>query len=562
MQSGTEINFFIDSANISNDGDLIYCKVYNSMGTVFSDTVKLYVTPIDKKVNGDLILNYAFEEGSGNIIGDSVWQNSEENLNINSPSTINWIDHGLDLYSASSITTSSAISKIYDNCIISNEISVETWLEPMSVDQNGPARIITYSENGTNRNFTIGQELDRYVVRLRTTESNDNGFPEFYSDSNSVVDQLTHIVFTRTSSGKAIIYIDGVKNNEGYLPGSFSNWVDDYLLAIGNEIMDQRPWLGTFYHLNIYSRALDSLEVVHNYHIGEKGVADIIKPSDLEITNSVIGRIDLIWSDNSLNETGFIIERSDVDTNSFMVIDTLSENSSSYSDDTIQEGIPYTYQLRGINNFGFSESSNRVTIISESNIIFSPSELSAEADTIGHVYLNWNDNSSNNYGFIIERRPDLPDSSFVQIDSTIQSTFTDTLYKFYSVYEYRVKAFNFVSESGYSNIFRLSGITDVNNNVASFNKYKLSQNYPNPFNPFTQISFILPQRSRIKLEVFNSLGENIRTLLNSKVFDSGQYQIEFSGTDLPSGIYFYRITANSITDKKDFSSVKKMILLK
>jgi hypothetical protein len=86
-------------------------------------------------------------------------------------------------------------------------------------------------------------------------------------------------------------------------------------------------------------------------------------------------------------------------------------------------------------------------------------------------------------------------------------------------------------------------------------KFELYQNYPNPFNPTTTIKYQLPTASRVKLKVYNLLGEDITTLVD-KMQDVGLKSVEFNANKLPSGIYIYRLTAGSFTD------VKKMMILK
>ena len=82
----------------------------------------------------------------------------------------------------------------------------------------------------------------------------------------------------------------------------------------------------------------------------------------------------------------------------------------------------------------------------------------------------------------------------------------------------------------------------------------LSQNYPNPFNPSTKIKFELPKPETVKIEVFNIIGQKIETLLN-KPMPAGYHEVEFSGQNLSSGIYLYKIETGAWKD------VKKMILL-
>jgi hypothetical protein len=91
--------------------------------------------------------------------------------------------------------------------------------------------------------------------------------------------------------------------------------------------------------------------------------------------------------------------------------------------------------------------------------------------------------------------------------------------------------------------------------------YALKQNYPNPFNPATTIQYSLPMKSRVRLEIFNSLGQTVSRLIDN-VEDAGYQEINWHAIG-SSGIYFYRLTAVSVDDpSKRFASIKKMVLLK
>jgi TctA family transporter len=85
--------------------------------------------------------------------------------------------------------------------------------------------------------------------------------------------------------------------------------------------------------------------------------------------------------------------------------------------------------------------------------------------------------------------------------------------------------------------------------------FALEQNYPNPFNPTTTINFSLAKASNVKLTVYNILGQQIRTVVDTRM-NAGQQSIVFDASKLASGVYFYRLEAG------DFSAVKKMLLLK
>ena len=89
--------------------------------------------------------------------------------------------------------------------------------------------------------------------------------------------------------------------------------------------------------------------------------------------------------------------------------------------------------------------------------------------------------------------------------------------------------------------------------------YELSQNFPNPFNPTTKIRYALPKEGKVQIVIFDILGREIAKLVNNEFNEAGRYVKEFDGSRLASGIYFYRILVN---DGKDFTQVKKMVLVK
>jgi hypothetical protein len=102
----------------------------------------------------------------------------------------------------------------------------------------------------------------------------------------------------------------------------------------------------------------------------------------------------------------------------------------------------------------------------------------------------------------------------------------------------------------------LSNITDVKEKKEVItDKYYLAQNYPNPFNPSTIISYDLSATGHVLLKVYDILGREVATLVD-KIQPVGRYKVEFNGSNLSSGIYFYSLTAG------DFNQTKKLILMK
>ncbi len=128
------------------------------------------------------------------------------------------------------------------------------------------------------------------------------------------------------------------------------------------------------------------------------------------------------------------------------------------------------------------------------------------------------------------------------------------------VYFWKVKARNGMGDGPFSNIFYFSSLVTgtgvISENVPE--KYKLYENYPNPFNPSTKIKFDIPangSNSNTKLIVFDALGREVTTLVNSNI-EPGSYEFEFNALNITSGIYFYTLITENFVD------TRKMVLLK
>jgi hypothetical protein len=135
--------------------------------------------------------------------------------------------------------------------------------------------------------------------------------------------------------------------------------------------------------------------------------------------------------------------------------------------------------------------------------------------------------------------------SFVNTDNTL-----------YSLYFNDINSGYIVGASG--TILRTTNggnLTFLNNSVANINSFYLYQNFPNPFNPTTNIEFSLPEKSMVKLKVFDITGKLITELVNENL-SAGKFRYDFYGGDLSSGLYFYKL------ETEKFSQTKRMILIK
>lgn len=102
--------------------------------------------------------------------------------------------------------------------------------------------------------------------------------------------------------------------------------------------------------------------------------------------------------------------------------------------------------------------------------------------------------------------------------------------------------------------------TSISQNATIAESFSLSQNYPNPFNPQTKIDFSIPQRGYVTLNIFNSLGETVETLVSSNL-NAGTYTVDFNGKDLNSGVYFYTFNFTNNNSRKHIQT-KKLLLIK
>ena len=130
--------------------------------------------------------------------------------------------------------------------------------------------------------------------------------------------------------------------------------------------------------------------------------------------------------------------------------------------------------------------------------------------------------------------------------------FTDNSNFKNGTYKYRLKQIDLNGSYSYSDEIEV---------VFAVRSYSLEQNYPNPFNPSTTIKFALPFTSKVKLEIFNILGERVKTLID-ELKEAGYHEVIWNSNGLASGVYFYTIFAKNDNGNKDFRSVKKMLLLK
>jgi photosystem II stability/assembly factor-like uncharacterized protein len=186
----------------------------------------------------------------------------------------------------------------------------------------------------------------------------------------------------------------------------------------------------------------------------------------------------------------------------------------------------------------------------------------------GNVRARWiTVSETNNYGFEVQRSFG-DEQSFQTIENSFIAGHGTTVqphtYSFDDVHAtsgrwyYRLKQIDLDGSVHYTGSVMVSVLTGVSENAAP-TAFSLLQNYPNPFNPSTTIRYDVPSESQVHITLFNSLGQEVGTLVNG-IQQPGRFSIEVSsktlGKELASGIYYYRMTAG------DFVQSRRALLLK
>jgi hypothetical protein len=226
----------------------------------------------------------------------------------------------------------------------------------------------------------------------------------------------------------------------------------------------------------------------------------------------------------------------------------------------------YDVEVKNVQNgyeLWISCASRGIAVLTVTNSII-PVDLSSFAAVVSqnNVTLDWTTvTETNNKGFEVERSVINPQSSVTNTEyvkiGVIKGNGTSTEIHSYSFtdkklsagkYSYRLKQIDYVGSYKYHN---LNEVIDI----GIPNKFDLSQNYPNPFNPSTRIQYQVSSPSPVSLKVYDALGNEAAILVDEEK-PAGSYEISFDGSNLASGIYFYRLTAGN------FTKSYKMLLLK
>ena len=228
------------------------------------------------RIDNNAIALYEFKSGSGTIAYDTSGINPAIDLNLSGD--VEWLGSwGVQLNGGKAQAATATSKRLFDTLTGTGEYSIEAWVAPANVVQEGPARIVTYSGNNETRNFTLGQAMYNYTFQNRNDASTDaDGMPALITDDMAERAQATlqHVVATFDPINGRRLYVNGEFTGDAdpVEAGLLSTWDDSFALAIGSEVSGDNVWQGSVRLLAIHSRALTQDDILTNYEagVGEK----------------------------------------------------------------------------------------------------------------------------------------------------------------------------------------------------------------------------------------------------------------------------------------------------
>jgi FtsP/CotA-like multicopper oxidase with cupredoxin domain len=226
-------------------------------------------------------------------------------------------------------------------------------------------------------------------------------------------------------------------------------------LANHTTYVDSSGTAGSVYAYRViaYNAAGDSTSNVVT--VGASGTPS--QPTNLRSTRLLYNRVDLAWTDNSLNEDSYFVERADgsADPLVWTRIATLAAGSQAYSDTTVAEFTTYSYRVVAHNSVGDSPPSNTIAVTTPASLPAMPSNLRATAIVYNHVDLAWTDNAFNETAYYLERGVRVGVSWVYTRIATLPAgtqTHSDTTVAANTSYRYRLQASNSAGVSPYTSV--------------------------------------------------------------------------------------------------------------
>ncbi|MGB5847236.1 MAG: fibronectin type III domain-containing protein, partial [Ignavibacteriaceae bacterium] len=424
-----------------------------------------------------------------------------------------------------------------------------TWTEISTLG----ADVTTYQDTGLTANTGYC-----YKVRAYNTEGNSGYSNEDCTTTNPTIPTSpSNLTAEATGVNEVTLsWTDNSNHEDGFIIERENITlpvfaVIDSVGANDTSYIDSTISQGVSYNYRISAFNISGLSGYSNVYY-----VTTILPTPTNLVSSLFGGppyyVVLNWQESSINELGFVIERDTVGLGSFETLDSVAANVTFYEDTNFVNPVDtFYYRIYAFSQDTVSEYSNIAEMIIPVELVSFTANVFENS-----VTLSWTTATEvNNLGFEIERR--IEDGQFSTIGyveghgTTTEKQnyqFIDNISDIQSTsLSYRLKQIDFDGSYEYSDVVEVTNLAPTD--------FALHQNYPNPFNPVTTIIYSLPVKSQVELIIYNTLGEIIEQLVNEEK-EPGRYEVKLNASNLPSGIYFYRLRSGS------FVETKKIILMK
>src|SRR5690606_21861258 len=302
----------------------------------------------------------------------------------------------------------------------------------------GSHTIVAFGTPSTNQGVSIGQQ---------GSSVNGGSFGSVTTSSTGLVQTNTWYHFAMTYDGTTVkLYLNGSE----VASAAKSINITLFRAHIGKNVNNASWWGGSIDDVRIYDRALTAAEVAALMSSSPQPLA---APSALSAMAAGASQINLSWTDNSSNETGFEIQRSLSSGSGFTTIHTTAANATSYNNTGLNSSTTYYYRVRAVNAEGSSEYTSNASATTGAETIAAPSNLVATTASSTSINLTWNDNSSNETGFQIQRAPTSGGTySTIHTTAANVTSYTNTGLSSNTTYYYRVRATNGTINSAYTSL--------------------------------------------------------------------------------------------------------------
>jgi hypothetical protein len=228
------------------------------------------------RIDSEIIAKYEFKTGKGSIAYDT----SGSGVDLNVIGNVDWSSAwGVKVDTGGRLQATTTNSRKLSNHIMSTgEYTIEAWVIPDSVDQgmndNNPARIVSYSGGTSERNFTLGQYEYNYSFLNRTDRSDVNGEEEIHTPDDDQILQATlqHVVVTFSPLDGRRIYVNGelIGINDADRGAVLKDWDNGFAFVLGNETTGATTtqWKGSLRFVALHKRALSAADIKKNFDVG------------------------------------------------------------------------------------------------------------------------------------------------------------------------------------------------------------------------------------------------------------------------------------------------------